>query len=335
MDNFWIDTETDRESSIVAAAEVAPSSPAAESHPKADAAPQKARIVAIGSGKGGVGKSFIASSLGIDLARRGQRVVVVDADLGGANLHTALGLSPAKVTLADVIVGEVDHIEDVRIQTGIPNLSLVSGAYDHLIAANLGYQQKRRLQRQIESLDADFVLLDLGSGLSLNVVDFFLLGAPGILVVAPEPASIQTAYRFLKTSFYRLCWTVAPSGGARQLIRETMYEKNARGVRTRTDLLEAISQIDDEARRRIERAAASFQPWLVVNQVRSVEDKRLGPTMAGFCFQHLDIDMECLHPIYFDDRIWQSNRDRKPYVLSAPTAPAAKNLDRIAGRLLL
>ena len=106
-------------------------------------------------------------------------------------------------------------------------------------------------------------------------------------------------------------------------------------MRTCSDLLEAISQIDDELRRRIERAAELFQPWLVVNQVRSVEDKRLGPTMAGFCFKHLGIDVECLPPIHFDDRVWQSNRVHKPYVLSAPVAPAAKNLDRIAGRLLV
>ena len=336
VNDAWKDTETGAQNSIVLAPDVAPSPPTLESHPVQvpPAPPQTARIVAIGSGKGGVGKSFIAGSLGIDLALRGHRVVVIDVDLGGANLHTALGLPPAKVTLADVIVREVQHIEDVRIQTGIPNLSFVPGAHDHLTAANLGYQQKRRLLNQITSLDADFVVLDLGAGLSLNVIDFFLLGSPGILVVAPDAGSIQTAYRFLKSSFYRYYWMEARSGGARKLILEAMYEKNARGMRTRADLLKAISQIDDELRIRLESAEA-FHPWLVVNQVRSVEDKRLGPTLAGFCFKHLGIDMECLHPIYHDDRVWQSNRDHMPYVLAEPAAPAAKNLDRIAGRLLV
>ena len=79
----------------------------------------------------------------------------------------------------------------------------------------------------------------------------------------------------------------------------------------------------------------SFRPWLMVNHVRVAEDKRLGPTMAGICFNHLGIDLDCLSPIYFDDRVWQANRNGKPYLLAEPNAPAAKNLDGAAGRLVL
>src|SRR5512140_2862554 len=80
-------------------------------------------------------------------ARRGKRVVLVDADLGGANLHTTLGIDLPRRTLSDFIERKVQRIEDVVTPTGIPNLGLVSGALDHLDAANPKYAQKMRFLR--------------------------------------------------------------------------------------------------------------------------------------------------------------------------------------------
>ena len=295
----------------------------------------RSRIVAVGGGKGGVGKSFVASSLGIALARRGQRVVMVDTDLGGANLHTALGEPRAKVSLADLIHKNVQHIEDVRVTTGVENLTLVSGAYDYLMAANVNYLQKQRLLRQIRSLDADFTVLDIGAGTSWNVIDFFLLADRGVVVVAPEPGSVQAVFRFVKACFYRRLRAVTSVESARELVLKAMYEKNDRGIASPSDLLAAIKEIDQEVGDELERTAESFRPWLIVNNVRYVGDERLGPTMAGLCFNHLGIDMDCLSPIYFDDRVRQANLSGTPYLLAEPNAPAAKNLDRAAGRLLL
>ena len=109
----------------------------------------RGRIIAVGGGKGGVGKSLVTSSLGISLARHGKKVVVVDADLGGANLHTCLGLSNPSRTLSDFINRRVHSIEDVILETGVKNLGLISGAHDHLTASNLKYFQKTRLLSKI------------------------------------------------------------------------------------------------------------------------------------------------------------------------------------------
>ena len=112
-------------------ATVARAVPTVSDPPDAKASPVVARrqIVAVGGGKGGIGKSLITSSLGICLARRGRRVVLVDADLGGANLHTALGLNPPKLSLGDFINRRVSSIEEVIMETGVPNLGLISGAH--------------------------------------------------------------------------------------------------------------------------------------------------------------------------------------------------------------
>src|SRR6185503_3679856 len=102
------------------------------------AAPRPRRqIWSIGGGKGGIGKSLLTASLGWQLAQLGKRVVLVDADLGGANLHTCLGLPKPEMTLTDFIRRQVPHIDDVVTDTDVPGLRLISGASDFLSAANI------------------------------------------------------------------------------------------------------------------------------------------------------------------------------------------------------
>ena len=153
-------------------------------------------IIAIGGGKGGIGKSLLAANMGVHLVRNGKRAVLVDADLGGANLHTCIGIKPPEITLSDFVNRKVDVLEDVVSETGIPGLGLVSGALDFLGAANPKYTQKLRLLREIARLDVDYVIVDLGGGTGFNILDFFLIADHGILTVIPEPTSIENAYRF-------------------------------------------------------------------------------------------------------------------------------------------
>jgi len=291
-------------------------------------------IVAVGGGKGGIGKSLITSSLGICLARRGRRVVLIDADLGGANLHTALGLNAPKVSLGDFISRRVSSIEDVIMDTGVPNLGLISGAHDHLTASNLKYFQKTRLLNKIRRINADYIFLDIGAGLSFNIVDFFLLAEAGLLVVVPEPSSIENAYRFLKMSFYRHLWSAVKGNGVRSVINEAMDEKNRQGIRTPFDLLDAVEKKDEAAGQALKAKARSFRPRLIINQVRYPEDERLGPSMASVCRKHLGIDVECLGAIQYEDVVWQANRRKKPFMLVFPDSKAGQSLEQAAVNLL-
>lgn len=308
------------------------------SAPEAEPLPAPARerhIIAVGGGKGGVGKSLITSSLGISLARRGQKVVVIDADLGGANLHTALGISTPDVTLGDFIHHRVKNMDDVIIETGINNLGLVSGAHDFLTAANLKYFQKTRLLNRIRKLDADFILLDIGAGISFNIVDFFLLAEVGLLLVVPEPSSIEGAYRFLKMSFYRHLWSgLKGCNTARSVVEQAMDQKNRQGIRTPFDLMETVESIDRGAGALLKERARSFRPQLVVNQIRYPDDQRLGPSMANVCRKHLGVDIDCLGFVNYDDSVWRANRKKMPFMVIYPDSSTARAIDRTASRLL-
>ncbi|MFN7135462.1 MAG: P-loop NTPase, partial [Myxococcales bacterium] len=238
------------------------------------------RILAIGGGKGGIGKSLLSANLGIDLARRGYRVVGIDADLGGANLHTCLGVDLPKVTLSDFVNRKVSRIEDVAVPTPVPNLSLVSGALDTLDIANPKYAQKIKLLRNIQSLDVDYAILDLGAGTSFNVLDFFLVADHGILVLVPEPTSIENGYRFIKAAFFRRLQNVQAVYGIEKIVEDAVSQKGS-AIKTPYDVIAAVKKRDLEAGESLEREMRQFRPRLVVNQIRTPADREVGDAVVS------------------------------------------------------
>ncbi len=291
-------------------------------------------IWAVGGGKGGIGKSLITSNLGISLARAGRRVVLVDADLGGANLHTCLGIPEPKVTLTDFVSRRVRGIEDILIRTGVPNLSLISGAHDFLSAANLNFVQKTMLLRRIAELDADVVILDLGAGTTYNTLDFFLLAQKGIVVAVPEPTSIENCYRFIKSAFYRRLRRVVANAAVKRLIESAMDQKNALGIRTPHELLDRIAHMDPNVGEVIQREIGHFRPKIIMNQARTRADVEIGEHMKSACRKYFGIDVEYLGAIDYDDVVWQSIRRREPLLLKHPGSVSARSVERIALRLL-
>ena len=298
--------------------------------PETRRAARPGRILAVGGGKGGVGKSLVAASVGIELAGRGCRVVLVDCDLGGANLHTSLGLIPPRQTLSDFVSHQVERIEEVLVPTGIPNLSLVSGAFDQLDAANPNYGQKMRFVRQLQSMEADFVILDLAAGTQKNTLDFFLVADQKILVLAPEPSSVENAHRFVKAAFMRRLRAASSVFGVAHLVEESLGGGN---FREPFAIYEAIDGADAETGRQLREQMRAFRPGLVVNQARTPEDAELGRGIAAVWRRHFDIEMDVLGTVEHDDEVWRAARERRPLMLARSEGRAALSLARIASRI--
>src|SRR5690242_19510166 len=231
------------------------------------------RVISIGGGKGGMGKSVISANLGIELARRGKKVVLVDADLGGANLHTTLGVDVPRRTLSDFIERKVEHIDDVITPTSVENLGLVSGAMDHLDVANPRHAQKMRLLRHVQQMDVDYAILDLGAGTHSNTLDFFLVSDHGVLVLVPEPTAVENAYRFVKAAFWRRMRNVAQVYGYDPLIRAVT---EGRTFKSPVELVASLAERDAEAGANLARHLSAFRPRLVVNQARTEQDADVG-----------------------------------------------------------
>ncbi|MBU3737638.1 MAG: MinD/ParA family protein [Rhodoferax sp.] len=156
-----------------------------------------ARVLAITSGKGGVGKTFVSANLAAALAKRGNRVLVIDADLGLANLDVVLNLYP-KVTLHDVFTGKASIDEAiVRTAAGFSVLMAGSGMVEY---SRLTSEVRNDFLRILADLmpHFDVVLLDTGAGIS-DVVLFSVSLASEVMVVAtPEPTSLTDAYATIK-----------------------------------------------------------------------------------------------------------------------------------------
>lgn len=156
-----------------------------------------ARIIAIASGKGGVGKTNIAVNLSIALSRNGHCVVLVDADLGTANADVVLNVQP-RFDLSHVIRGErtIDEIA-VTLDCG-PRL--IRGASGLSAVADLGPDERQRLVEQLALLErrCDFIILDCGAGISQNVLAFAQAADELLVVTTPEPTAMTDAYALIK-----------------------------------------------------------------------------------------------------------------------------------------
>ena len=275
-------------------------------------------IWAVGGGKGGIGKSFISSSLAICLTRMGKSVTLVDLDLGSANLHTCLGMKIPNQTLSDFISGRVHNISEVSTPTEIAGLNFISGFNDALNIADLDSANKARLIRALRTIQTPYVILDLGAGTSENTLDFFLAADQKIIAVTPEPTSIENAYRFMKSSFYRKLRQAESELGIQSLIETAMDSKNQLGIKSPADLVRYISAVDPAAGVRLNDKIADFSMQLLLNQVRTRQDTELGHSMKSVCKKYFGIEADYLGYIDHDNAVWQSLRKRRPLVIEYP-----------------
>ncbi len=272
-------------------------------------------IWTIGGGKGGSGKSFLTVNIGICLSKLGARVILIDADLGGANLHTFLGISRPDLSLSDFIKKRVSHLHEVLIPTTIPNLSLLTGAQDLFNAADLNHIQRQKILRSIRGLEGDYLLVDLGAGNSMSVLDFFLMSDGGILIMTPEPTSVENTFRFLKTAFYRKLRQSVTSRSVRMLIDSAMDFRNEMGIQNPHDLIDAVKVLDQEAAKMLTREIEAFQPNLILNQVWTKQDVEIGFSVRSACKKYFGIRLHYLGYIVYDQDVGHSIRRRRPLIL--------------------
>jgi len=293
--------------------------------------PSVARIWAVGGGKGGIGKSFLVSNLATVAARSGKRVILIDADLGGANLHTCLGVRAGeRVSLSDYFEERVLELEKVAIETPIPGLRLILGALGHTGKAETTQEQRSALIKAVRRLPADLVIFDLAAGTDRSTIDFFLEADDGFVVTTPEPTAIENAYAFLRAAYYRKLAGALSESNVREVVRIAMDQ----GIRTPSDLLGEIDRLDRAEGDRFRRLLETFRPHLVVNQVRDTEEVKMGFSITSVCKKYFGIDIDYAGYICFDDNVWRSVKDRRPLVLAYPGSDGALYVRRIVKKLL-
>lgn len=298
-----------------------------------DEGKKEKHIWAIAGGKGGIGKTFVTANLGIALCERGKKVVVVDADLGGANLHTLLGIPQPPLSLDDFIRRNMRSIRGLLTETGIPNLRLIAGVRDILALSNPKQSHKQKIMRHIRSLDADHIILDLGTGMSPHIFDFFLISDNGIFLATPESTSLENAYRFIRGVFFHRWMNMAANNEVKKLIEVAMDGNNPEGIRTPFDLLAQVEKMDNKAAEIFKNGMSSFRPQLIINQARNRKEAELGFAMRSVCRKYFGLDLSFLGHILYDYNVYFSAQRERPFFYDYPSSDVAKSMRDIAALL--
>lgn len=164
---------------------------------KEPAEEKTARIIAVTSGKGGVGKSNTSINLGLNMSKRGKKVIILDADFGLANIEVMFGVSP-KYTLADLMYNDME-LEQI-ISRGPEGIGFISGGSGIAKLANVETEDIKKVVSKLSRLSnlADVVIVDTGAGIAPSVLEFLAASPEVILVTTPEPTSIYDAYALIK-----------------------------------------------------------------------------------------------------------------------------------------
>ena len=272
--------------------------------------------------------------MSVALSRLGARVVAVDVDLEGANLHTCLGVDAPRVSLADFVAQREDDLGKLRLSTGIEGLDIIAGTQGNLAGAQPSHLRRVQLVRSLRKLDADYVIVDLGAGTHLSVLDYFLIADEGLVVLRAEPTSVENAYTFLRAVFYRRLRLAMVGHDVRQLVTQAMDQRNEKGIRTPTDLLHEIEAIDPVEGARFVQTMREFRPKLVVNEVRTAEDVKLGFSVRSVCKKYFGFEPEYIGYVNYDEMVRSSVAQRRPVVETSGDAAASIYLQRIARKLL-
>ena len=298
---------------------------------------ERRKIIPIASGKGGVGKSLLAANLGLLLAAGGRKVTLIDLDLGGSNLHTFLGIKNHKLGLGNYFANyDAISFSSLISNTQYQNLDFIAG--DVLVTGSADPPQKARneLIQRIANLNSDYVLLDLGTGAGNVAVDFFLISNSGVIVTTPDTTSVLNAYSFLKNALFRyLRLQSADDAKAASFFDEIGREREPRSTPPITDILRALEKIAPQLATRLRSDIDNIRPSVIANMIRRPQELKLYDDLRNLVRTDLNIEMECLGSICYDEQVAEANRARTPLVQMEQESYAAVGLDRVSQKLLL
>jgi flagellar biosynthesis protein FlhG len=290
-------------------------------------------VWAVGGGKGGVGKSFLISNIAHSLAMEGKKTILIDADYGGANLHSILGITKPARSLTDFFTKK-RPLQDLVIDSGIPNLGLVVGMIRSFAPENINYAQKLKFLRHIRLLEADYVLADLGSGAGFNIIDTFLLADKKIVVILPEVTAMDNMYSFLKYAFFRRLVQEFTKNSLQYVILNAYRDYKETHSGNLHQFIQYLQSTDVVAEQIVQQVLSEYEVQIIVNQIKSQQDIVLGSSVKSVCLKYFGFNARYLGYIEHNDTIPQTINNRRPYLLANPTSRFTEEMQRISNNLL-
>ena len=291
------------------------------------------KIWAVAGGKGGTGKSFIASLLGLHLAIKGKKVIMLDADYEGANLHSFLEIKKTGYTLTDFFKNKIP-LADLVLATNVPNLKLIIGDIYSFDPRGFSYSQKLKLFRHIKKLAADVLIIDLGAGSGVNVIDTFLLADRKIVTSTPQTISVENLYHFLDRAMFRKLDMELDRHGLRSTADEAMEQREDIALKTFRETVYYLATYSDQIRVLFEKELAAFTIDIILNQVRDMEEMKLGDTLKDVLNSYYGIRTSYTGCIHYNESLWKYNNRFFPLFEAYPSCSTLVEIGKTAEKLL-
>lgn len=329
---------------------------------------RKTSLIVVTGAKGGVGKSLLSANLAIYLATIGRRVVVVDADPTGANVHTFLG-APRPNGLATYVpplpsfrraVGvNIDAFGPASTQsrprpntmpmraepprkpraeagqpmeTAVPGLLLLHAGLDEPIRGRKRKERRTGLAERLHALDAEYVVVDAGAGLEPALLDLYLAADVTLFLSLPEPTAIENTYAFVRAAFARHVRAKVTDRDERA--RLVAIQRKLDHVPAPLDLVRKLEADGDPLAVIAREALDAFHFRIAFNQTRLRADLDLGDRMRSAALRRMGLWFEYLGYVDHDDTVWTCVRAQRPLLVESPGTKASKSIEKIARRLL-
>lgn len=292
------------------------------------------QILPIASGKGGVGKSLLSANLAIALGQAGKKVVLCDLDLGASNLHLAIGQNVKNKSIGTYLTDKSDF-KDIIEATEYENVSFIAGDSQIPGLTSLKAAQKTKILRNFRSIDADYLILDLGAGTHQIILDMFLQSPQGILVTAPTVTATLDGYLFLKNCVFRLMYTTYKKGTPGHDLLDQV-RKNSQQMKSLyiPQITQALEKVDPENTKLFKSRMAQFCPRLVLNMIDDPKDASSATRVRNSCKQYLGLDIDYLGLMYRDQLQEKALSSRLPVTIYKPNSVLSQAIFRIAEKVI-
>jgi flagellar biosynthesis protein FlhG len=283
---------------------------------------------AMASGKGGVGRSFFTSSLGITLSRAGYRVLMVDCDYHSGSLHSWLGVFEKNKNISDYYRG-VDGVENYFVSLGHDKLTLLAGDTCLWNCEENYVRNGVDLIEDLQTQPFDLVIFDLAVGCEKQNLEILKRVDEIFLMVTPDATSIEKTYRWIENYIFN----IGLGAESRQSLCE--FNQQRRQSPPTKNSLFMVRDFLENLRKNEKQEEGLFGPLkLVINQTRNFEDEKIGESIKSVCNKYYFTEIEFVGSLQYDNAVWQCARQRVPVLTHQPFNPLVGQIQGLVKQLV-
>ncbi len=293
------------------------------------------KILTFSGGKGGTGSSLLSVNIALRLAANGKRTCLIDLDLGASNLHTYLGLKNTRSGVGNYLSSKKYSLNDITASDVRDNLSFIPG--DVLVCGlgSLTSSQTNKIEKEILSLDYDYIIIDAGNGAEDRILSFLLISESPIIVCSPTPASLVNTYSLIKNIFFfHLIRLFKKRKKVESMIKKIIKEETPGALPDFNGLLDSLSEADAAAETETGETAAALHPMILFNISEGPDDIIMYEDLSALVKKNTGIQTECLGIIFRDDELGESARIMQPLVETNQGGLPFSQIERVSQKII-